>query len=216
MGDFFGKKAKKNQTNTMNQMMKMAQSQVDDFKLQQKDAKKVADASRDDYNAFEFSNPFEDMTVDMRAADFQVQQGAQQRADIMGALQGSAGSSGIAGLAQSLANQGQLQTQRIAANISQQERQNQIMSAKGEASVQAAEASVQAAEASKQATLLGMDYGSLAGANQGYQGALANQMSGMGMKVDMYGAQAQNSMFNKLIEAGGQAASAYFGAGGGR
>jgi hypothetical protein len=213
MGDFFGKKAKKNQTNTMNQMMKMAQSQVDDFKLQQKDAKKVADASRDDYNAFKFSNPFsnpfEDMTVDMRAADFQVQQGAQQRADIMGALQGSAGSSGIAGLAQSLANQGQLQTQRIAANISQQERQNQIMSAKGEASVQAA-------EASKQATLLGMDYGSLAGANQGYQGALANQMSGMGMKVDMYGAQAQNSMFNKLIEAGGQAASAYFGAGGGR
>lgn len=208
MGDFFGKKAKKNQTNTMNQMMKMAQSQVDDFKLQQKDAKKVADASRDDYNAFEFSNPFEDMTVDMRAADFQVQQGAQQRADIMGALQGSAGSSGIAGLAQSLANQGQLQTQRIAANISQQERQNQIMSAKGEASVQAA-------EASKQATLLGMDYGSLAGANQGYQGALANQMSGMGMKVDMYGAQAQNSMFNKLIEAGGQAASAYYGAGGG-
>jgi hypothetical protein len=209
MGDFFGKKAKKNQTNTMNQMMKMAQSQVDDFKLQQKDAKKVADASRDDYNAFEFSNPFEDMTVDMRAADFQVQQGAQQRADIMGALQGSAGSSGIAGLAQSLANQGQLQTQRIAANISQQERQNQIMSAKGEASVQAA-------EASKQATLLGMDYGSLAGVNQGYQGALANQMSGMGMKVDMYGAQAQNSMFNKLIEAGGQAAGAYFGAGGGR
>lgn len=209
MGDFFGKKAKKNQTNTMNQMMKMAQSQVDDFKLQQKDAKKVADASRDDYNAFEFSNPFEDMTVDMRAADFQVQQGAQQRADIMGALQGSAGSSGIAGLAQSLANQGQLQTQRIAANISQQERQNQIMSVKGEASVQAA-------EASKQATLLGMDYGSLAGANQGYQGALANQMSGMGMKVDMYGAQAQNSMFNKLIEAGGQAAGAYFGAGGGR
>ena len=208
MGDFFGKKAKKNQTNTMNQMMKMAQSQVDDFKLQQKDAKKVADASRDDYNAFEFSNPFEDMTVDMRAADFQVQQGAQQRADIMGALQGSAGSSGIAGLAQSLANQGQLQTQRIAANISQQERQNQIMSAKGEASVQAA-------EASKQATLLGMDYGSLTGANQGYQGALANQMSGMGMKVDMYGAQAQNSMFNKLIEAGGQAASAYYGAGGG-
>jgi hypothetical protein len=209
MGDFFGKKAKKNQTNTMNQMMKMAQSQVDDFKLQQKDAKKVADASRDDYNAFEFSNPFEDMTVDMRAADFQVQQGAQQRADIMGALQGSAGSSGIAGLAQSLANQGQLQTQRIAANISQQERQNQIMSVKGEASVQAA-------EASKQATLLGMDYGSLAGVNQGYQGALANQMSGMGMKVDMYGAQAQNSMFNKLIEAGGQAAGAYFGAGGGR
>ena len=74
-------------------------------------------------------NRFEDMTVDMRAADFQVQQGRQQRANILQGLRGAAGTSGVAGLAQSLANQGTLQTQQIAAGISQQERQNQLLSA---------------------------------------------------------------------------------------
>ena len=63
-------------------------------------------------------NRFEDMTVDMRAADFQVQQGQQQRANILQSLRGAAGGSGVAGLAQALANQGQLQTQQIAAGIS--------------------------------------------------------------------------------------------------
>ena len=74
-------------------------------------------------------NRFEDMTVDMRAADFQVQQGQQQRANILQSLRGAAGGSGVAGLAQALANQGQLQTQQIAAGISQQERQNQMLAA---------------------------------------------------------------------------------------
>ena len=59
----------------------------------------------------------------------------------------------------------------------------------------------QAAEAGQQATLLGMDYGAMAGANQAYQGSLANQMSSMGMKADMYGAQSQNNMFNTLTDA---------------
>ena len=74
-------------------------------------------------------NRFEDMTVDMRAADFQAQQGQQQRANILQTLRGAAGSSGVAGLAQSMANQGALQSQQIAAGISQQERQNQMMAA---------------------------------------------------------------------------------------
>jgi hypothetical protein len=74
-------------------------------------------------------NRFEDMTVDMRAADFQTQQGQQQRANILQGLRGAAGSSGVAGLAQSMANQGALQSQQIAAGISQQERQNQMLSA---------------------------------------------------------------------------------------
>jgi len=80
--------------------------------------------------AFEgMENRFEDMTVDMRAADFQAQQGQQQRANILQSLRGSAGTSGVAGLAQTMANQGALQTQQIAAGISQQERQNQMLAA---------------------------------------------------------------------------------------
>ena len=74
-------------------------------------------------------NRMEDMTVDTRAAEFASQQGQQQRANIMQGLRGAAGSSGVAGLAQSMANQGQLQDQQAAAGIGQQERQNKMMAA---------------------------------------------------------------------------------------
>jgi len=222
MGDFTGKRSKRNQTATMNQMNAMIQTQTDEFKGQQQIAQGRADKTRQQYEDFEFSNPFEkmenrfeDMTVDMRAAEFQTQQGQHQRADIMQGLRGAAGSSGVAGLAQTLANQGQLQSQQIAAGIGQQERQNQLLSAQQGSRMDQMEregqAAVQAAEAGKQSTLLGMDYGALAGANQGYQGSLANQMSGMGMEADMYGAQSQNNMFSTLVGAGAQVASGYLG-----
>lgn len=222
MGDFTGKRSKRKQTATMNDMNAMIQDQTDAFQGQQQVAQKRADTTRRQYEDFEFSNPFEnmensfeDMTVDMRAAEFQVQQGQQQRANIMQGLRGAAGSSGVAGLAQALANQGQMQTQEIAAGIGQQERQNQILAAQEGSRIDQMEregqAAVQAAEAGQQSTLLGMDYGALAGANQAYQGSLANQMSGMGMKADMYGAQSQNNMFSTLVDAGAQVAGAYMG-----
>lgn len=376
MGDFTGKKSKRKQTAAMNDMNAMIQGQVDEFKGQQQTAQDRANQTRQQYEDFQFTNPyagaqnafggiqtqfdniyggtknvyadarnafagaentfanmdnayaglqnqfaglenkyegmenrFEDMTVDMRAADFQTQQGQQQRANILQGLRGAAGSSGVAGLAQSLANQGQLQTQQIAAGISQQERQNQMLAAQegsridmtqrgagmqlqqlqatgaqqlqsqeaggemanqqmaaqgamqaqnmqmqgaaqqqqmqmagaseqqkmilaglanaqqlgvSQANIQAqgqqyadnqimeGAAAVQAAQAQQQATFLGMDYGALAGANQAYQGSLANQMSGMGMNADMYGAQSQNNMFNTLAGAAGS----YVGGGG--
>jgi hypothetical protein len=126
-------------------------------------------------------NRFEDMTVDMRAADFQTQQGQQQRANIMQGLRGSAGSSGIAGLAQAMANQGQLQTQRISASIGQQESRNQLAAARGAGAVQAAELGgdqwVQEAEMSRQSTLLGMQFGAASGANLASATAQANQMN---------------------------------------
>ena len=75
-------------------------------------------------------NRFEDLTVDMKAADFQAQQGQQQRANILQGLRGAAGTSGVAGLAQTLAGQGALQAQQISAGIGQQERQNQLLAAK--------------------------------------------------------------------------------------
>ena len=75
----------------------------------------------------DMENRFEDATVDMRAADLQTQQSQQQRANILQGLRRTAGSSGVAGLAQTLANQGALQSQQIAAGVSQQERQNQML-----------------------------------------------------------------------------------------
>jgi len=261
-----GKKAKRKQTGAMNEMNTMVQGQVDEFAGKQQIAQDRADKTRTQYENFQFKNPyasaqnvyagaqnkfaglenkyegmenrFEDMTVDMRAADFQAQQGQQQRANIMQGLRGAAGSSGVAGLAQSLANAGSMQSQQISAGISQQERQNKMMSAQEGSRIDMTQrgagmqlqsqqaqgamatqqmqmqgaaqqqgmilegaAAQQAAQASQQATLLGMDYGALAGANAGYQGALANQMSGMGMEVDMYGSQAENNWFSQLTDA---------------
>ena len=294
MGDFTGKKSKRRQTATMNAMNAQIQEQVDMFGEERDVARDRAAQTRQQYEDFDFKNPyagarnvyagaqnayaglenqfagmqnmyegmenrFEDMTVDMRAADFQAQQGQQQRANILQGLRGSAGSSGVAGLAQALANQGSMQSQQIAAGISQQERQNQMLAAQegsridmtqrgagmqlqqaeraGAAQLQGQQAAgamavqqmqmggaaqqqgmilegaaaQQAAQAQQQATLLGMDYGAMAGANAAYQGALGNQMSGMGMKANMYGAQSQNSMFNQLTNV----AATYVGAGGG-
>ena len=126
-------------------------------------------------------NTFEDLTVNQQQAQFQSQQGNQQRANIMQNLKGAAGSSGIAGLAQAMANQGQLQTQRISASIGQQESQNQVMAARGASSIQNSERQgdqlVQQQEMDRQATLLGMQMGEATGANQAYQQSVANQMN---------------------------------------
>ena len=69
-------------------------------------------------------NVMEDLTVNQQQAQFEAQQGAQQRANIMQGLQGAAGGSGIAALAQQMASQGQLATQRASASIGQQEAAN--------------------------------------------------------------------------------------------
>ena len=83
-----------------------------------------------------FENTYEDMTVNQQQAQFQAQQGAQARANLLQNLQGAAGGSGIAGLAQAMANQQQTQTQQISANIGQQESRNQLYAAQGAQNVQ--------------------------------------------------------------------------------
>ena len=272
-----GKRAARQQAATMAEMNRMAQEQFDYFQAEKRAQQEVVDQQRQQYEAFDFQNPFEgvqnpyaslqtnfenlaadarnvyanmqnpyeDLTVDMRSAEFQAEQGAQQRANILSALRGAAGGSGIAALAQSLANQGAIQAQQISANIAQQERQNQRLSAQGAMAIQQAErageaqvqqmqiagaqraqalgisrenliaqggfkadvlqrqgeAALQAAEFGREGTLLGMEYGLLAGANQAEQQAMANQMSGMGMTANMYGQQAARGaqMFSAVL-----------------
>ena len=72
----------------------------------------------------------EDLTVNQQQAQFEAQQGQQQRANIMQQMGGAAGGSGIAGLAQAMANQGATQAQRASASIGQQESANQMAAAK--------------------------------------------------------------------------------------
>lgn len=70
-------------------------------------------------------NVYEDQTVDLKAAEFAREQSQQNAADIMQNMKGAAGSSGVAGLAQVLANQGAKQAQQASADIGRQEQANQ-------------------------------------------------------------------------------------------
>ena len=156
----------------------------------QKEQSLILEQEKKAYREIEFKNPYagmqntyEDMPVATGAANFQAQQGAQQRADILGQLRGSAGGSGIAGLAQSLANQGQLQTQRIAADLQKQEAQNALYGAKGASEVQQFKAKgdemVQEAESGRQATLLSTQYAMVEGENTSYQQSMLNTQNAM-------------------------------------
>ena len=81
-------------------------------------------------NQFEgMENAFEDVTVNTQQAEFEAQQNQQQQANIMSQMQGAAGGSGIAALAQSMANQGALQAQKASASIGSQEAANQKLAA---------------------------------------------------------------------------------------
>ena len=109
-------------------------------------------------NKFEgMENAFEDLTVNTQQAEFEAQQNQQQQANIMSQMAGAAGGSGIAALAQSMANQGALQAQKASASIGAQEAQNQKMAAKAEQDINMATAQegskLQMAAASEQSRL---------------------------------------------------------------
>ena len=96
-------------------------------------------------NQFEgMENTMEDLTVNQQQAEFERDMFAQSQAHPLGALRGAAGGSGIAALAQQMAQAGTLASQRAAASIGAQESVNQRLQA-GEASrlqqLQAGEAS---------------------------------------------------------------------------
>jgi hypothetical protein len=195
-----GKSAKNKQAQLSEDMFKATEKQLERYNEEQIVQRELLEKQKAKYRTFQFKNPYadmenpmEDLTIDMRAAQFQAEQSMQQRANIMATLRGAAGGSGIAGLAQSLANQGQLQSQAMAAGISQQERQNNIFAARMAGQIdmteRGGEAMVQSAEMGRQSTLLGIEYGGMAGANAGVQSAYANQMSSFGAQASMLNSQ---------------------------
>jgi len=70
-------------------------------------------------------NTMEDLTVNQQASEFEKQQQMQSQANILGQNRASAGSSGIAALAQSLSNEGALAAQKASVGIGEQEAANQ-------------------------------------------------------------------------------------------
>ena len=70
-------------------------------------------------------NTMEDLTVNKQQSEFEAQQFAQSQSNILSGLKEASGGSGIAALAQSLAQQGQIAAQKSAAAIGMQESANQ-------------------------------------------------------------------------------------------
>jgi len=112
----------------------------------QKKAKADLDAKKKQYEALDTSNlnknmenKMEDLTINQKGMELQNQKGQQQRSNIMQSMQGAAGGSGIAALAQTMANQGQLAAQKSGEMIGNQEQANQAKSAAEASKIQDAE-----------------------------------------------------------------------------
>ena len=177
-------------------------------KKEQRDARTAMQASRDAYMQQEYTNPYanlenpyEDLTVNQQQAQFQAQQGAQQRADILEGLRGTAGGAGVAGLAQAMAGQAALGTQRISASIGQQEAMNQRLRAQGAMRVEQLEAGGELMRSQREQqrteTLYGMDMSRLTAANQARQQARQNMISGLGQAAgSLAGGMAREGMFS--------------------
>jgi len=123
------------------------------------------DASMRDYFAQDTSNLYsnlentmEDLTVNTQAADFTSQQQAQGLSNIMGSMNQAAGGSGIAALAQSLANQQSQNAQQASASIGQQEQRNQMATAQQAGRLQSMERTGAEQSRELKAQLLGEEF----------------------------------------------------------
>ena len=158
---------------------------------EQREARTAMEAARERYMEQEYTNPYanlenpyEDLTVNQQQAQFEAQQQAQSRADILGGLRETAGGAGVAGLAQAMANQSALGAQRISASIGQQEAANQKLRGQGALATQRleryGEGIRQGKEEARIETLYGMDMGRLTAANQARQQARQQMVKGIG------------------------------------
>ena len=132
-------------------------------------------------------NTYEDLTVNQQQADYTRRQQERGFATTMQGLQGAAGGSGIAALAQSLAGQQMEAAERAAVSIGRQESQNQMLAAGQAASNQMAEIrgeeTARGLKREQAETLLGMSQQRLGAANEARQQATRSILGGVGNLV---------------------------------
>ena len=150
-------------------------------------------------------NVYEDLTVNQQQAQFEKQMFQQQQANVMQGLSGAAGGSGIAGLAQAMANQSQIAAQRASGSIGLQESKINMLRAQEASRLQMTErgGEVQAQglrlagaetarglEWQQTSTQLGMAQQDLAARNQAIAQADAALYGGIGSVVGTVGSAA--------------------------
>jgi len=132
----------------------------------------------------DMENTMEDLTVNTQQADFQAQQANQGIANTMNSLQGAAGGSGIAAMAQAMAGQQAQNMQQASISIGQQEQGNQMaernMASQLQTQEAAGELQSRAAEKEKTDTLLGMSQNRLGAANAAMEAQKQAIVGGVG------------------------------------
>lgn len=115
---------------------RLAKKQADRARRQMKKERQKLREYENIYKNLDTSNPYmnmentmEDLTINQKEAEFRRQQFEQSQSNIMEGLRDAAGGSGIGALAQSLAQQGQLQAQKSAATVGEQEARNNLLAA---------------------------------------------------------------------------------------
>tara|TARA_B110000090_G_C13239995_1_gene392112 strand:+ start:254 stop:871 length:618 start_codon:yes stop_codon:yes gene_type:complete len=160
-------------------------------KREQRAAQADYDRRKADYENTDTSNVYanmentmEDLTVNQDQAKFQTEQSQQGLSNIMGSMQGAAGGSGIAALAQSLAGQQQNQVRQASMDIGRQEQSNQMAERSQAGNLQLYEAKGELisrdAEMEKTETLMGMSQQRLGAANAARQEATNSIVGGVG------------------------------------
>ena len=129
---------------------------------EQRTAQREFELAKASYANQDITNPYanlqntaEDLTVNQQQAQFQAQQQQQVLANTMGGMQGAAGGSGIAALAQAMANQQQQGMQRASASIGLQEQRNQQKAAQQGLRIQMQKAHGALEQEQRQAALQG-------------------------------------------------------------
>jgi len=161
-----------------------------DAKAAADDARIELDKQREAFEQLDTSNPYEnmentmeDLTVDQRAAEFAQQGALQSQANVMNQMRGAAGASGIAALAQSMANQGSMDAQKAATSIAEQEAANQKAERAEAANIQSMERQGEAAkrqmEFQKIDALAGMAAGDVSSAQDLQAAAMQSQTQAM-------------------------------------
>ena len=160
-------------------------------RAEQKTAQGLYDSDMAGYRNLDTSNPYanmentmEDLTVNTQQADFAAQQQNQGLGNIMGSMNQAAGGSGIAALAQSLANQQSQNLQTASVSIGRQEQANQTLAATQAGKIQMAErdGDVLSREMQREQseTELGMSQVRLGAANQARTDATQALVQGIG------------------------------------
>ena len=160
-------------------------------KAEQATAKGQYESDMANFRGLDTSNPFlnqenvyEDLTVNTQAADFTAQQQNQGMSNMMGSMNQAAGGSGIAAMAQTLANQQSQNAQQASVSIGQQEAGNQMAERQMAGSLQNQERQGELMsrdmERNQTETELGMSQNRLSAANLARQEATQAIIGGVG------------------------------------